>query len=72
MSEIQASFLHRFSYAPLGEGGHISGVLFWALFGGLIAANPLPPTPVRRTSEIGGYRCDSLAVSRNTRPLRVV
>ena len=28
MPEIQASFLYPFSYAPLGEGGHISGELF--------------------------------------------
>ena len=27
--EIQASFLYHFPYAPLGEGGHISGELFW-------------------------------------------
>ena len=35
MTEIQASFLYPFSYAPLGEGGHISGELFLDLFGGL-------------------------------------
>ena len=28
MPEIGASFLYPFSYAPLGEGGHISGELF--------------------------------------------
>ena len=27
MPEIQASFLCTFSYAPLGEGGHIAGEL---------------------------------------------
>ena len=27
MPEIQTSFLYPFSYAPLGEGGHISGEL---------------------------------------------
>ena len=36
-----------FSYAPLGEWGHISGDLFGALFGALFVANPLPPTPFR-------------------------
>ena len=45
--EIQASFLYPSSYAPLGERGHISGELFWALFGGLFVANSLPPTPFR-------------------------
>ena len=38
MQEIQASFLHPFSYAALGEGGHISGGLFWRF----LALNLLP------------------------------
>ena len=41
--EIQASFLYPFSYAPLGEGGHISGGLFW-----LFLEVCLPPTPSRQ------------------------
>ena len=45
--EIQASFLYPFSYAPLGEGGTYFWRTFWALFGGLFVANPLPPTPFR-------------------------
>ena len=40
--EIQASFLYPFSYAPLGERGHISGELF-----GLFLGACLSPTPFR-------------------------
>ena len=43
MPEIQASFLYPFSYAPLGEGGHISGKLF-----GLFLGVRLSPTPSRQ------------------------
>ena len=43
--EIEVSFLHPFSHPPLGEGGHISGERFFAVFWGLFVANPLPPTP---------------------------
>ena len=49
--EIQASFLHPFSYAPLGEGGHISGEII-----GLFLGVCLSPTPSRQplfeTSEV--------------------
>ena len=41
--EIQASFLYPFSYAPLGEGGHISGELL-----GLFLGACLSPTPSRQ------------------------
>ena len=41
MPEIQASFLHTFSYASLGEGRHISGEFFAGCFWGLFVANPL-------------------------------
>ena len=41
--EIQASFLYPFSYAPLGEWGHISGELF-----GLFLGVCLSPTPSRQ------------------------
>ena len=43
LPEIQASFLYPFSYALLGEGGHISGELF-----GLFLAVRLSPTPSRQ------------------------
>ena len=33
MAGIQASFLHPFSYAPLGGGGHNSGQQLWLYFG---------------------------------------
>ena len=41
--EIQASFLYPFSYAHLGERGHISGELF-----GLFLGVCLSPTPSRQ------------------------
>ena len=57
MPEIQASFLHPVSYAPLGEGGHISGERFLALFGGLFVANPLLPTLFETSdSEVGAKK----------------
>ena len=37
MPEIEASFMHPFSYAPLRRKGPV--------FRGLLVANPLPPTP---------------------------
>ena len=40
-TEIQASFLYHFSYAPFGEGGHISGELFGS-FWGFVCRQPLP------------------------------
>ena len=40
---IRASFLYPFSYAPLGEGGHISGELLW-----LFSRVCLSPTPSRQ------------------------
>ena len=43
MPEIQASFLYLFSYAPLGEGGHITGERFFAIFGVCLS-----PTPSRQ------------------------
>ena len=39
--EIEVSFLRPFSYAPLGEGGHISGERFLGLFGGFVSCQPL-------------------------------
>ena len=33
MPGIQASCLHPFAYAPLGEGGHNSGEQLWLSFG---------------------------------------
>ena len=45
--EIEATFLHPFSYAPLGEEGHNSGELL-----GSLVANPLPPTPFLRKSVV--------------------
>ena len=48
--EIEASFLHPFAYAPLGEGEHISGELFCLLFWAPLVANPLPSTPFRNLS----------------------
>ena len=39
MPEIEASFLHPFSYGPLGEEGHISANL---CFGGFISRQPPP------------------------------
>ena len=41
--EIQASFLYLFSYAPLGEGGHISGDVFGFFWGACLS-----PTPSRQ------------------------
>ena len=43
--EIEASFLHPFSYAPLGEGGRISGEVFWLFFGGSVRRQPPPANP---------------------------
>ena len=43
MPEIAASFLCPFSYAPLGEGGHITGEHFLAVFGVCLS-----PTPSRQ------------------------
>ena len=43
MPEIEASSLHPFSYAPLGEGGHISGEPFWRFWGVCVS-----PTPSRQ------------------------
>ena len=37
IAEIQASFLYPFSYAPLGEGGHISGERFFGSFWGFVS-----------------------------------
>ena len=48
MPEIEASFLNPFPMSPpFGEGGHISGERVLSVFGGLLVANPLPPTPFR-------------------------
>ena len=33
-------FLYPFSYAPLGKGGHISGELYWAVFGVCLSPTP--------------------------------
>ena len=44
MPEIQASFLYPFSYAPLGEGGHISRE-FWGSFLGFVCRQPPPANP---------------------------
>ena len=49
MPEIQASFLYPFSYAPLGEGGHVSGELFW-LFLGVCLPPPTSRQPLFETS----------------------
>ena len=49
MPEI--AFLHPFSsYSPLGEGEHISGELFGAVFGGLLIATSRQPfsKPLKR------------------------
>ena len=47
---VQASFLYPFSYAPLGEGGHISGELFWRFLG--VCLSPTPSRqPLFETSE---------------------
>ena len=55
MPEIQASFLYPFSYAPLGEGGQISGELF-----GLFSGDCLSPTPSREplfeTSDLNTHK----------------
>ena len=54
--EIQASFLYHFSYAPLGEGRHISKELFGSFW-----AVCLSPTPSRQplfeTSETHNHSC---------------
>ena len=44
MPEIDASFLYPFSYAPLGEGGHISGELLGS-FSGFVCRQPPPANP---------------------------
>ena len=54
MPEIQACFLYPFSYAPLGEGGHISGEPFLLQFGGLFVANPCRQ-PLFETSDKKDY-----------------
>ena len=41
MPEIEASFLHPFSYAPLGEGGTHFWRTFWLVLGVCLVANPL-------------------------------
>ena len=41
---MKASFLYPLSYAPVGEGGHISGELFW-LFLGFVCRQPPPANP---------------------------
>ena len=43
--EIQAAFLYPFSYAPLGEWGHISGELFGLLLRGFVCRQPPPANP---------------------------
>ena len=50
MQEIQASFLCPCSYAPLGDGGHISGEFFGLLLG--VCLSPTPSLqPVFETSD---------------------
>ena len=52
---LRPPFLHPFSYAPLREGGHISGEVLGLSFGGLFVTNPLPPTPFRNL-----FRCQMM------------
>ena len=47
MPEIQAFFSVPFFLCPLRRRGTHFWRTFWALFGGLFVANPLPPTPFR-------------------------
>ena len=52
MPEIEASFLYLFSYAPLGEGGHIVGVFF----GGFVCRRPPPANPFSKPLKRGGRK----------------
>ena len=54
MPEIQASFLYPFSYAPLGEGGHISGELL-ELFLGFVCRQPPPANPFSKPLIFPGF-----------------
>ena len=47
MPEVEASFLHPFSYAPPGRRDTHFWTIFWPVLWGLLVANPLPPTPFR-------------------------
>ena len=57
--EIAASFLHPFSYAPLGEGGHISGERFSASLG-FVSRQQGPPEPVRGVLQVPVFRNKNL------------
>ena len=64
MPEIQASFLYLFSYAPLGEGGRISGELFWSLLGGCLLPTPSRQPPFETSIWSIWVHCPRILVSR--------
>ena len=51
LPEIESSFLHPFSYAPLGEGGHISGE-FLGFLGGFVSCQQPPANPFSKPLRI--------------------
>ena len=55
LPEIQVPFLYPFSYAPLGEGGHISGELFGFFFGVCLSPTPSLRQPLFETSDNEGF-----------------
>ena len=50
MPQVKASFLHPFSYAPLGEEGHFRRT-FWLVWG-FVSRQPPPAIPVSKPLNI--------------------